>query len=263
MSPRPSADPGPVKESIEVPTGGPPEDTIPHTQVLTADPEDLLRDLEGNDEVPMPDEAPDQVTPSGMTFDEAKELLGSDMVAQALAAVRKEEVTEQALGPVKTSTPPQVKVKKKGKISRRMDMLVELYLKEHPGEAVRWCYHPEHKPDLSNLLDRQMDGYRLVFVKELGSAFEASLPDMKPDDPVRTGDVVLMSIGADVQAGFRKELDDEAQSELQRVHTDFYHAVDDEANKGVRTEHRLKARGRSTTVVVDKVIDVDESLREK
>lgn len=161
---------------------------------------------------------------------------------------------------------PTVAVKgQEGRMNRRLKMISDLYLKNHPGKATRWVYAPEHKPELSNVLSRQADGYALVFNKDLGKDFIESLPGLKPDDPARIGDVVLMSIAAEAQKAFQKELNDRAKGELERVEQEYHQNISDMEVPGgkMREEYRARPRGRSVIEEVEREIAVDPTLRDE
>lgn len=141
-----------------------------------------------------------------------------------------------------------------------MRQLADLYLENSEGKDVRWVYSPQHKPDLSNVLSRQADGYRLVKVEDLGEDLEHIVPGLEPDEPVRVGDVVLMSIAADVRQGIFAELQARAVAERDRVEENFYAAIEEiEASKD---EYQPRARGRSVIEEVEREVEVDESLKD-
>jgi hypothetical protein len=156
-----------------------------------------------------------------------------------------------------------VKGQSGGRMNRRLKMLSDMYIERHPGKATRWVYSPEHKPDLSNVLSRQADGYELVFNKDLGDDFTTSLPGLKKEDPVRIGDVVLMAIAAEVKAAFQRELDERATADRDRVQQEFYGKIEDMEVPGMRDEHRARPRGRSLIEEVERDVDVDESLKDE
>lgn len=169
-------------------------------------------------------------------------------------------------GPTKEQkdTAPPVSVKsKEGRMNRRLKQLSDLYIERNPGMATRWVYSPEHKPDLSNVLNRQADGYKLVFNKDLGNEFAASIPGLKAEEPVRIGDVVLMTIAAEAQKAFQKDLDERAVADRDRVQQEFYGKIEDMEVKGMRDEYRARPRGRSVIEEVERAVDVDPSLLEE
>jgi hypothetical protein len=149
-----------------------------------------------------------------------------------------------------------------GRMNRRMKQLSDLYIGQNPGKATRWVYSPAHKPDLSNVLSRQADGYQVVYNKDLGSDFAASLPGLKPEEPVRIGDVVLMSIAAEVQKAFQAELDQLAKGEMQRVEQEFHHSIEDIGGPGLNDRYRARPRGRSVIEEVERTMDVSPELQE-
>jgi hypothetical protein len=158
---------------------------------------------------------------------------------------------------------PVTRVKSAGRVSRRLEVLAKMYLRTRPDKAVRFVYSPEHKPELSNVTSRHIDGYRMVYVKDLGDDVGEMLPGMKPKDPVRVGDVVMMSIDADVRQELLAELDQAAAGELDRVEEEFHGAVKDmELEVGMRDEYKARPRGRSLTEIVEREVDVPEAHKE-
>ncbi len=151
-----------------------------------------------------------------------------------------------------------------GRMNRRLRMLADMYMERHPGMDVRWVYSPEHKPELSNVISRQADGYKNIYNKDLGEDFVASIPGLKPDHPVRIGDTVLMAIPAEVRKAIQQELDTRAKGELERVEQEFHSRISSmELPSGMREEYRARPRGRSVIEEVERDIDVDPSLKEE
>ncbi len=155
---------------------------------------------------------------------------------------------------------PRTRVKRGGKVSRRLEALAKMYTDSHPGQEVRFVYHPQHKPDLSNVVSRQTDGWRLCYVKDLGEDVDEILPGMKPEDTVRVGDAVLMHIAADVRQGYREDQDAINLEERSRVESDFYNSIDEiDANP----EHKPRPRGRSVIEEVEREVDVPAAHKEQ
>lgn len=158
---------------------------------------------------------------------------------------------------------PHTRVKSGGRVSRRLKLLADLYIKGHPGQDVRFVYSPENKPDLSNVTSRHIDGYRLVHVKDLGDDIAEMLPGLKPNDPVRVGDVVMMSIASEIRQGIQAELDQAALDEHARVEEEFHDAVEQmELDKGMREEYKARPRGRSITELVERDVPVPDAHKE-
>lgn len=152
---------------------------------------------------------------------------------------------------------PVTRVKSAGRINKRLHQLAELYKRNNPGREVRMVYDPLHKPDLSNILGRQVDGYRIVKVKELGE--ENALPGMKPDDPVRVGDTVMMSIAADEKAEIQEELDRRAKEEYSRVEQEFEHSIEGIVHKKGGKTYSPRPLGRSVTEEVETEVEGPET----
>ncbi len=158
---------------------------------------------------------------------------------------------------------PVTRVKSGGRVSRRLEVIAEIYLRTRPNKAVRFVYSPEHKPELSNVTSRHIDGYRTVYVKDLGDDVGEMMPGIKSEDPVRVGDVIMMSIDAEIRQEIQDDLDQAATGELSRVEEEFHHAVEDMTLKtGMRDEYKSRPRGRSLTEVVEREVDVPEAHKE-
>jgi hypothetical protein len=158
---------------------------------------------------------------------------------------------------------PVTRVRSGGKVGQRLKMLADMYLRTRPEEDVRFVYSPEHKPELSNVTSRHIDGYRMCYVKDLGDDVAEMLPGMKPDDPVRVGDVVMMAIAASIRQEIQAGLDDSAAEEMGRVQEEFYNAVEEmELKKGMRPEYRARPRGVSVTEHVEREVEGPESHKE-
>lgn len=167
---------------------------------------------------------------------------------------------EKPVGKEKKETVPTTRVKSGGRTNRRIEDLTNLYKRKNPGKSVRWVYDPQHKPDLSNLLSRQVDGFRLVLVKDLGE--ELALPGMKPDEPVRVGDTVMMSVDEAETRKMRAELDKAAADEMTRVEQEFSSAIEEiTATKSGKT-YSPRPLGRSVMEEVEREVEGPETHKE-
>lgn len=173
--------------------------------------------------------------------------------------------TEERKSPSKDkkAAAPMTRVRSGGKVGRRLKLLADMYIAKHPNQAVRFVYSPEHKPELSNITSRHIDGYRVCYVKDLGDDVGEMLPGMKPEDSVRVGDVVMMAIAADIRQEMQADLDQATADEMGRVQEEFYDAVEEmELKKGMRPEYKARPRGVSVTEAVEREVDVPESHKE-
>ena len=162
----------------------------------------------------------------------------------------------------KKAKAPVTRVKAAGRLSARLEALAKMYTDNHPNTVVRMVYDPQHKPDLSNLLSRQVDGYRMVFVKDLGDDIAVLLPGIKPEEPVRVGDTVMMFIAEDVHAEMRADQDQRTADELTRVEAEFQASIEEIATeKGGKTYH-ARPMGTSLTEEVEREVVGPESHKE-
>lgn len=160
-------------------------------------------------------------------------------------------------------TAPHTRVRSGGKVNRRLRTIADLYLASHPEMAVRWVYSPLHKPELSNVIDRQIDGYVMVYVRDLGEGTVALMPGVEADEPARVGDTILMAIAAAEQREIQADLDQAALDEYGRVEEEFQGAVEDiSLGKGMKEEYRVRPMGRSVTELVERDVEGPETHRE-
>ena len=158
---------------------------------------------------------------------------------------------------------PHTRVRSGGKVNRRLRTIADMYLANHPEMAVRWVYSPLHKPELSNVIDRQIDGYVMIYVKDLGTDTVEFMPGVKADEPARVGDTILMAIAAAEQREIQAGLDAAAADEYGRVEEEFQGAVEDIAlAKGMKEEYRVRPMGRSVTELVERDVEGPESHKE-
>ena len=156
--------------------------------------------------------------------------------------------------PAEPNRIPTVKSSVKGRISRTMEMLAELYKQDNPDRDCRYVYSPEHRSDLSNVLSRMSQGYQYVFVKDLAH----EVPGFEEgDSKVRVGDVVLMSIPTEVREAIQEEILEDAAHQVDAVE-DGYKAAIEAATDGGRGEHRSVPRGRSIIEERDHHYDVEQ-----
>lgn len=158
------------------------------------------------------------------------------------------------------ATAPVTRVKSAGRINKRLEQLADLYTAKHPGRIVRWVYDPQHKPDMSNVLSRQIDGYEVILVKDLGDA--VALPGMKPDEPARVGDTIMMSIAEDVVKGMRADLDKAASDEMTRVEQEFHTSIEEVSHVKGGKEYHTRPMGRSLIEEVERDVEGPDSHKE-
>lgn len=174
--------------------------------------------------------------------------------------MRRGPAAPEKVSEARKAAAPVTRVKSAGRINRRLEQLADLYTALNPGRAVRWVYDPQHKPDMSNLLSRQIDGYEIILVKDLGESI--ALPGMKPDEPARVGDTVMMSIAEDVVKSMRADLDQAASDEMTRVETEFHDAIDEVTHVKGGKEYRTRPMGRSIIEEVERDVEGPESHKE-
>jgi len=146
---------------------------------------------------------------------------------------------------------PRVSSRSRGKVSQTLELLGEMYLERHPDRDIRWVYHPEHRPDLSNVITRRAYGYEEVYVRELGE----SVLGLKDADVVRVGDVVMMSCPAEVKKELREEIAERAREQASSVERGYYEAID-EIKKPSGAE--MRARGKAAIEEREVAYDIEQ-----
>ena len=142
-----------------------------------------------------------------------------------------------------TAKRPSVRVRARGRVSSLMDQLGELYRSQHEGRDCRWVYAPSHKPELSNVMSRRAQGYVEVTFTELPEATDL-MRGLGPDDAVRVGDVILMSIEAELRDIFKQELQEDALEQGKRVERSYYDEISKLEDMGPDGKaHRSTPRG--------------------
>lgn len=147
---------------------------------------------------------------------------------------------------------PKVSSKKAGQVGQMLEGLAQLFRELNPGKSCRWVYAPLHRGELSNVLGRRAQGYRQVFVKDLGS-----LDGFDPEDVVRVGDCILMSIPEEVQHAIAMEKQERASSQLKQVEQEFYNNIGglDERDGA---EPRMRPSGRAVIEERDRDYDTKQ-----
>ena len=146
---------------------------------------------------------------------------------------------------------PSIRVRAKGRISGLLDQLGASYRERFPDRDCRWVYAPTHKPELSNTLSRRASGYVDVCIVDLPEAGDL-MPGLSPDDVVRVGDVVLMSIEAELRKIFADEAHEDAMEQGKRVEREYHEGIDrlgDEAGKDSRGHRYVRPRGHASVEV--------------
>lgn len=109
-------------------------------------------------------------------------------------------------------------------------------MQENPDMRIRWVYHNEGKPEKSNVMMRQMDGYQVILGSELGNEYQGP-----KDEPVRVGDLIFMKIDKAGKEALKAEKQRLAMEQRGRVSREFYEkqrgvSVDDPFGKSHRSE---------------------------
>lgn len=163
------------------------------------------------------------------------------------------------MSPTAKKKAPSVVVKARGRINSVLDQLGAIYKSKNSDRDCRWVYAPTHKPELSNVLGRRASGYIEVTLKDLPEAKDL-MHGLNPDDVVRVGDLVLMSIEADLRAAYKKEAHNIAMEQSDRVGRAYYEKLMSEERAGPGgTVH--KATGKGSVSIEEKTFEYDIEQR--
>ena len=158
--------------------------------------------------------------------------------------------------------PQAVVVGSKGRISKSLEFLAKTYeARSEKTKETRWVYSPLHKPELSNVIGRRMDGWKPITGKDLPEAME--LLGIGEDDLVRHGDVVLMWIDPKKRAELRKEIDEKTREQASSIKREHYDKTPEISAGGAKMsdEHRVRPKG--DAVIEEKEFEFDYTQREE
>jgi hypothetical protein len=160
---------------------------------------------------------------------------------------------------------PTVRVERAGKISSMLEGVADMFRKANPGMDCRYVYNPTHKPEMSNVMSRLTQGYRVVTYADLGDTdLKLIAPGKTPDDQVQVADLVLMSMPAEERARMIAAQEETNREELLRVEREFYdntRSVSAETKDG-RT-HGLNPHGKASIQVREAQHDVEQRTEEE
>lgn len=148
---------------------------------------------------------------------------------------------------------PRVTARRAGRVTTTLNTLADAYRSANPSMDCRWVYDPVHKPELSGVMGRMAEGYRKVYGKDLTNGEVTEAIGLKPDEPIRVGDSVLMGITRVERSELKSQVDEYARDAVQSIDHKFYAAiegikegglVDGEASP-LSDKHRPKPMGRS------------------
>lgn len=151
---------------------------------------------------------------------------------------------------------PAVDSKKAGQVGQMLEGLALAYKKKYPDREVRWVYSPLHRGELSNVMMKRAQGYKPVLVKDIGS-----LDGFEPEDRVRIGDCILMSIPAEKRRRLEAEVKERADEQLKQVEQDYYDKVSNlDAREGA--EPRMRPAGRAVIEERDREYEIKQRDKE-
>lgn len=116
--------------------------------------------------------------------------------------------------------PPHLRARSRGMVNSMMDSVTEQLKERHPDKEYRWVYAPPQGSNMSQVMARSAQGYRLVDIDKEG----IDNPFVKDGSTIRTADVVLMEIPKDwreEEEAFLKDLADEEAKRPERVYREY------------------------------------------
>lgn len=159
---------------------------------------------------------------------------------------------------------PEVRVSSRGRVSQTMEYIAQLYKDKHKdeGREVRWVYAPLHRPELSNVIGRRMDGWTEIALSEIPEA--ATLLGLKVNEAeVRLGDVVLMWTTKENRARLKREETNKAQSQVEAIDRAHYEAMESLTAPGMGEEHKVRSRGRTSVEMREIEVDYEQRSEER
>lgn len=156
----------------------------------------------------------------------------------------------------KAAERPSIRVRARGRLASITDELARLYREANPERDCRWVYAPTHKPELANVLTRRAQGYQEVTVNELPEAKDL-MTGASPDDAVRIGDVILMSIEAEVREIYKEELYQLAKEQGEQVQTQYYEKIAEESQKSSISGRKHKAAAKGSVKIEERELEYE------
>lgn len=150
---------------------------------------------------------------------------------------------------------PRVRVRNRGVVSGSLDGFAERYREQFPDRDCRWAYDPGHKPELSTLMAREADGYRLVRWEELG------LDGKKEGESVRVADLVMVSISKREKMAIVADKMAAAREQRERVQREFYEEQEKQASANKPDHHArnpIKPMGSVSIIEKEHQYDVEQ-----
>lgn len=166
------------------------------------------------------------------------------------------EVDEEAMMS-KKNKPPAVRTRSRGQVSSTLSRFATMYRERYPDRRVRWVYDPEHKPELSGVLGRQSQGYEMVTKKHI----EVASTSDEEDQPVRVGDLVLMSIDKESKDAVRKENRLRAEEQRKGVDRKYREQIKEVAEAAEAKDHSrapMRPVGRASIIEKEKEYEIEQ-----
>jgi hypothetical protein len=189
------------------------------------------------------------VTPPGVEKSGTRESEGETAQAPVNVGERQPE------GEVFT---PRVTVASRGKISQTLEGVANAYRKKFPDRDCRWVFHSVRKPELSNVMSRNAEGYSLVKAEDLKDTEVPIGNFVDAEGLIRVADVVLMGIPAGQRAVNARERQRLADAQINRV-SDAFNAAMESVKQG---SHRSEARGAVKMQVKEHNLDYEQPSKE-
>lgn len=165
---------------------------------------------------------------------------------------------------------PRISARKRGRVTNTLEMFATQFKKNNPEKDCRWIYDPISKPELSGVMGRMAQGYRVVYGKDLGDETMLEVSGLKADEKIRVGDVVLMGVPIAVRDELREDNRMAAAEQLSKIDQDFYQNIQsidkggkESADTNLESRHRPRPIGRSVIEEREFEFDIEQRTGEE
>ena len=165
-------------------------------------------------------------------------------------------VEDQSTAPVaqaRERTAPRVSSRSNGRLGKTLETIANSFTSNNPDRHPRFVFHSAHKPELSNMMSRSADGYRVVTLEDFADTMLIK-PFVDEKGFIRVADTVLMAIPVEAHAEIRAERRELADEQLASVKDQFDTSMD----AVTQGRHRAVARGAASLETRDHEYNIEQ-----
>lgn len=155
--------------------------------------------------------------------------------------------------------PKRIRARSRGRVTSTLEVYAERYRERFPERDCRWVYDPTHRPELSNVMSREADGYERVTLGDLGM-------DENPEQSgklVRVSDLILMGIDKELRMELAQERDQLARDQREMIQREFYDSTEKSAAAAHKEGHaRPPSRPIGSVSIEEKEFEYDVEQRQ-